>query len=471
MQATDDLVFRQALACLHKTPPAYEQALPLLEQSALSGNGEAADRLGNCYLYGFGTSANRIQATYWFKQAADLGHHNGSFHLSMLREQNGIPFCEILPVYTQLAQEGFLPAQTRLMDYYAEHNPAQALYWAKQSAEQHSSPKALFFLAQHHQNSSHPDKAAAYQYYRQAAAQGYAPAHWQIGLQYLRGEGVQPNSEQALHHLKIAAHSGIPAAQTEYARQLLANSHNSAHTQEALQWYRTAAAKDDSEAHMALAQLYLIGQYLPHDLQAVRRHADAAAGANHPRALRLLGDIYQYGLGINASEKTAADYYLRAAQAGDIAAYLKLADTPFAATDLTLQTRFQQTEHTYQTAFARQYGLECRQNYSEALTLYLRAAEQGHPKAQACLGMMYQNGHGTPIDSKQAAHWLTQAALQGDPDAAYNLANLLYHGHGVPQDTKTACLWLSIAITTGHTAAKALRCLLYEWRNNPQANQ
>ena len=38
------------------------------------------------------------------------------------------------------------------------------------------------------------------------------------------------------------------------------------------------------------------------------------------------------------------------------------------------------------------------QDYSEAMTLFQRASEQGHPVAKLCLGVMYAEGRGVPQD-------------------------------------------------------------------------
>ena len=64
------------------------------------------------------------------------------------------------------------------------------------------------------------------------------------------------------------------------------------------------------------------------------------------------------------------------------------------------------------------------------------AAEQGHPKAQYNLGVMYAEGRGIPLNFEEAARWFEAAANQGMSRALYNLAVLTDEGLGVKQDEK-----------------------------------
>ncbi|ODS31478.1 MAG: hypothetical protein SCARUB_03409 [Candidatus Scalindua rubra] len=52
-------------------------------------------------------------------------------------------------------------------------------------------------------------------------------------------------------------------------------------------------------------------------------------------------------------------------------------------------------------------------NYKEAIKWYRKAAEQGHARAQAILGIMYSQGQGVEQDFKEAVRWYQKAAEQG----------------------------------------------------------
>ena len=64
-------------------------------------------------------------------------------------------------------------------------------------------------------------------------------------------------------------------------------------------------------------------------------------------------------------------------------------------------------------------------NHEKAAYWFLKAAEQGHLTAQACLGMRYKHGEGVKQDFKECIKWLTSAAENGEFNAQYWLG-LLY---------------------------------------------
>jgi uncharacterized protein len=62
--------------------------------------------------------------------------------------------------------------------------------------------------------------------------------------------------------------------------------------------------------------------------------------------------------------------------------------------------------------FMYEHGFGAPQAYDAAFDLYCRAAVQGNPFAQAMLGLMYDKGHGTHQDFIQAYKWLDLAAAR-----------------------------------------------------------
>jgi len=55
---------------------------------------------------------------------------------------------------------------------------------------------------------------------------------------------------------------------------------------------------------------------------------------------------------------------------------------------------------------------------------YLKAAEQGHVKAERNVGHCYHDGEGTEQDDEMAKKWLRKAAKDGSDDARDELYNL-----------------------------------------------
>lgn len=457
--------FERARQFLNQTPPDYAVAVPLLRQAVQKGDTEAAFQLSGCLMNGLGVRKNAEEGIALLEQAASAGHPYARYNLLQLKEAGGTPVALLLGVYGDLAEQGMVQAQMRLLKYFNETGKTdKALYWAKKAAAANH-PQAQYYLAQYYQNAAEPDMEAAYRLYRQAAEQGLVAAHWQLGLQYLYGQGVPQNHEQAARYLRIAAEQGIAAAQTALAEILLPEN-----SKEALVWFQTASEQGDNNAHAALAELYLLGRYVERNSEAARSHAEAAAQFRHPEALRLLGDIYSYGLGVDADSDTARGYYRQAAEAGSMAAYQKLVSDS-ALHDRQNYKRIKETalqhqklEQLYQQAFASYHGLNQMQDYSEAFEFYLQAAKLGHRRAQTDLGMMYYSGKGVEEDTAQAAYWFGCAAESNDATAQYSLACLYFNGEGIERNIAKACALLEVAICNGHPHKDALIPLLNQWR-------
>ena len=457
MTAAPDILYRQAAALLEQSHTA--QALPLLQQAAEQGYTEAAFALGNHLLQ----NGQPKQALSWLEAAAAQRHPEALFTLLQQREQNGTPTGQLLNDYAWLGEQGHLEAQLILMRYHAQRNDPQSLYWAELAAARYAAP-AYYHLARHHQRQG--DVETAIEQYEKAAALGVTAACWQLGQIYFYGAGVSHNYAQAEQYLEQAAQAGHIAAQTLLADLLAAQ-----RKPEALEWYRRAADKEQAEAQAKLAQYALTGELSERDPFQAARYAKAAAEKNHPEALKIMGDLYRYGLGIKADNHVAHDYYHRAAALGSAAAAQKLISDaalyhPQQYEQIkTAALQQQQTETIYHLAEAQAHAIGRPADYNAARKNYMEAAEFHHKNAAAALGRIYHYGLGTAQDPRAAAHWYAIAAEQNHPSAQYHLACFYYHGQGVGCHVPTACYWLQAAISNGHTSAESLTSLLEQWRH------
>lgn len=464
MSENAENLYRQAQRYLSKDKPDYHSAVPLLQQAAQS-HSEAAFQLAACLMNGTGIAPDFSAGVGYLKQAAESGHSYARYNLLQLRESEGADIAELLPAYTELAEDGLLPAQLRLMRACNEAGDREsAVSWAQQAAAQNH-PQAQYFLAQHYQHCANPDFPRARELYSRAAEQGFVAAHWQLGLQYKLAQGVEQDLALAEKHLTAAAQHGIAAAQTALAEILLHKDSG-----QALYWFQTASKQGDNDAHAALAEIYLQGRFAERRPELARRHAEAAAQNYHAEALRLLGDIYRYGLGVPADADVSRRYYRQAADLGSVNAHGKilsdsaLNDQENYEQTKTLALRQQKSESFYQQALAAHYGLNRSRDYAEALLLYRQAALLGNSKAQTNIGMMYYSGQGVAADFAQAAKWFESAALQNNGMAQYNLACLYFHGAGVAKSPRQACKWLQKAIAGGYGSAEELGKLLKQWQ-------
>src|SRR5262249_44746031 len=80
-------------------------------------------------------------------------------------------------------------------------------------------------------------------------------------------------------------------------------------------------------------------------------------------------------------------------------------------------------------------------DYATALQLFRGLADQGMPRAQAILGVMYANGQGVPKSDTEAMKWYRIAADQGDAGAQTALGVIYANGQGVPKDSEKGLEW------------------------------
>ena len=84
---------------------------------------------------------------------------------------------------------------------------------------------------------------------------------------------------------------------------------------------------------------------------------------------------------------------------------------------------------------------------TDAMPLFLEAAEEGDSDAQCSLGDLYQEGRsGIETNPKAMLQWYTSAANQNHPKAQYMLGKLLAEGNLIEQNDEAAFQWLTLAI-------------------------
>lgn len=141
---------------------------------------------------------------------------------------------------------------------------------------------------------------------------------------------------------------------------------------------------------------------------------------------------------------------LAGSQKQDPASY----DSPqgFVSSDPKVEARFKQG-----------YDLYRKESYAAAFPILLETAQAGHPRAQAVLGIIYNQGRGRAVDNKQAAVWYGKAAAQGHRAAQFSLGNLYFEGDGVPKDPVKAVQLYRQSADQGFPHAEFHLGLAYEF--------
>lgn len=86
------------------------------------------------------------------------------------------------------------------------------------------------------------------------------------------------------------------------------------------------------------------------------------------------------------------------------------------------------TADLYEKGLAYLEGNNIERNFTKALFLFEKAAEQNHADAANQIGQMYALGYGVEINYKTAEKWLRQGAELGSYEACFSLGALYIHG-------------------------------------------
>ncbi len=210
------------------------------------------------------------------------------------------------------------------------------------------------------------------------------------------------------------------------------------------------------------------GAYQRGDFDGAMREANKRLAEN-PKdgpALTLIGRLYAEGAGVARDAKVAADWFRRAADAGDAAgAYLygaaMLAGSPSAADLALAKTYLEKAAARNNPAALNLLGEMALHNdggqsdFPAALGFFRRGASAGDADAAYALGELLKHGKGVAKNDAEAARWFQQAADQDHPGAMIELAILKFNGAvDVPRDVAGAAKLLRRAANLGNPVAQ-----------------
>ncbi|MFC3909180.1 tetratricopeptide repeat protein [Legionella dresdenensis] len=295
--------------------------------------------------------------------------------------------------------------------------------------------------------------------------------NYYLGMMRLYGYGELKNNQLALRYFTKSAEKGFLPAQKLLASYYLTKAVN---PEQALYWYKKAAAKDDTTAQMYCAAAYLFGYGTRANSDAARAYyIEAAKNGNaiaqyalarnfldsrdnrskklgviwlgksaaqsNPMALTKLAELYTTGTLVAKDPAKAQELLLAATNQDYVPAMIALGDIAQKENNLQqakdwFSKAVEKKNLDAQVALANLYADKNSPFYNarNGFDLMLKAAEQGSTKAQLAVSAMYKDGLGVTADEKQAAHWQLMAqARQAKPTdviASVNVARWLSNG-------------------------------------------
>ncbi len=243
------------------------------------------------------------------------------------------------------------------------------------------------------------DEKRAVELFEKAAAAGHVRAQINLGILYMRGQGVPADLVQARAWLEKAAASGDPQALYTLGRALSESAGQAvADPVRAADLYRRAAEKGNALAGLRYGLALSEGNGVKRDPVAAQRWLIQAQESGIPEAALAMGDMAARTPATRdkaTNEKivqSALSWYQGAANAGVPSAQFKLANAYFA-------------------------GVGVPRDPAQALLWYNRAAQQGLPQAQHAVGIMLIGGVAGTADPVEGYKWLLLAEKGGHPDS------------------------------------------------------
>lgn len=213
----------------------------------------------------------------------------------------------------------------------------------------------------------------------------------ELGIKYCKGIDVEKDYAKAAELFKRAAEAGNADAQNNYGECLFLGAGVTENKIEAVRYFKLAAEQ------------------------------------GLPQAQYNLGHCYENALGgLDKNTTLAEQWYRQSANQGNANGQDALGNLYFA-----------------------------RDDFSNAIYWFEKAALQGHGDALDNMGLCYENGYGCDQDYTLAVKYYQMAAELDDPWAQYHLGCCYLYGNGVQKSTTKALEWLNKSAANGNTKASA----------------
>jgi|GEM_PF-1436361 len=237
-----------------------------------------------------------------------------------------------------------------------------------------------------------------------AAENGDAETQREAGDAFYYGRGTETDGAKALACFLKAARGGNVYSARMAGEIFSTGAAGEKDTAEAVYWLKKAAEAGDSEAAYRLGSIYFHGG----DPEAEKWLLEAAEKGYGEDTALLLGNIYysRAEAGDEKAYKTAADWFLKGAEAGN-------------------------TEAQYRAGLLYEAGKGVAADYGKATEMFEAAAGKNHADALSWLADIYAEGKdGKAADRQKAEELYAKAAGLGNTYAMYRLAGIYYGGGG-----------------------------------------
>ena len=278
-------------------------------------------------------------------------------------------------------------------------------------------------------------------WFQKASDQNLAKGHYNLGVYYENGYGVEKNYPEALKWYRKASEQNDADAECSLG-YMYENGYGVIQSYEkALDWYIKSAGQFNVNAHRKLGKMSF-DLWLKNSIDIIgMRETGASAKQNEILVYSLKWLILAASQGDSTSESIIEMFV-----------------------DLTKE--IQENHHALSEAkyfVGHMYldGYCVKQNYAEAVKYFRQSADQNNPKAQLQLGYMYKLGEVVLEDYAEAFKWFQKSADQNNADAQFHVGRMYDQGVGVKQNYAEALKWYQKSAEQDHMHAQHRLCMMY----------
>ncbi len=311
-----------------------KKSLDWTKKAALKGSGDAAYELAEMYEQGNGVPKDMAESVKWYTIAADKGDVDAMISLGFCyMEGDGVPADRKAGYdwFVKAADKGEPEAMRYLGDYFAQadmgNDCRKAIEWYMKAADAGDSISVKpVGVAVMKDECADADKIEVAQWMKKHAESGNPEACFYMGGFYVMGIGVKKNPGKGMEMLirdrELGNYTGGPRNFSTNNLFTLYNSGelNAEQQQRLLRWFEVTAKKDaDDEMMAVLANIYINkDKATPMDNRTALDWATRSAEMGNPNGCFWLGYIYYKGLGdIKRNDGRAFLWMLKSAQKGD----------------------------------------------------------------------------------------------------------------------------------------------------------
>ena len=356
---------------------------------------------------------------------------------------------------------------------YVQQDEYAAIRLYRESAEK-GNPRAMINLAGRYAEGIGllKDEVRAAGLMRAAAERGESDAQYDMYLRCWTGNGVERDVTTALMWCRTAAERNYPPAERELALCYSGGVGVHKDDAEAFKWMKRAADHGDLASSLDLSILYCHGIGTEKNPGRAYYLASDLADRGYEEAYWQVGYHFRNGIGVRQDIERADKWLFKALDSNAMSPWR--ANKPETAEKEFASRMRWAGEDAVRVLRVGNWAADS--NYPQgALDAFGKAAALGSREAQYNLGVIYERGmFGVERQMDNALKWYRNSAEEGDPRSEWRLALLYRDGVAVEKDgAKAESLMRSAADKGDHWAEYDLAIMLTDGtcaeQDNPKA--